>query len=179
MFRTIIVATDGSDHADKAVAMAADLAAKYNAKMTLLHVLLRRNAEARDFRRLIDVNKLPADLRDEFERFEQIQEKKETMASGTAGAFVSIPFSQEVIVGVGNAIVDRAEGIARKHGAGKIDRIVTEGDAADVILQCAKDQDADLIVMGTRGLSDLRGLFVGSVSHKVSHLAECSCIMVR
>jgi len=33
--------------------------------------------------------------------------------------------------------------------------------------------------MGTRGLSDLKGLFVGSVSHKVSHLADCSCITVR
>ena len=53
------------------------------------------------------------------------------------------------------------------------------GDAARVILDCAKERNADLIVMGTRGMSDLRGLLVGSVSHKVSHLADCSCVTVR
>ena len=178
MFRQIIVATDGSDHADKAVAMAGDLAGKYDAKITLLHVLLRRNAGAGDIRRLIDVGKLPPKLREEFEQFSEIRAKKDATSPSSA-SFVSIPFPQEVIAGVGNAIVDKAEGIAREHGARQIDSIVTEGDAAEVILDCARDQNADLIVMGTRGLSDLRGLFVGSVSHKVSHLAECSCIMVR
>ena len=178
MFKTIIVATDGSDHADKAVAMAGDLAAKYDATLTLLHVLLRRNVEAGDLRRLIDVQKLPPKLRQEFEQFANIQAKKDA-GNVTAAAFVSIPFPEEVIVGVGNAIADRAEGIAREHGARKIDRVITEGDAADAVLGCAKDRAADLIVLGTRGLSDLRGLFVGSVSHKVSHLADCTCIMVR
>ncbi len=33
-----------------------------------------------------------------------------------------------------------------------IDGVITEGDPADVILDCAKDQNADLIVMGARGL---------------------------
>ena len=50
MFKTLVVATDGSDHADKAVAVAGDLAAKYSANMTLLHVLMRRNAAAADLR---------------------------------------------------------------------------------------------------------------------------------
>ena len=178
MFKTIIVATDGSDHADKAVVIAADLAVKYDATITLLHVLLRGNAQAGDLRRLVDIEKLPSDLHDEFERFAKIQEQKDA-GNPAAAAYVTIPFSHEVIAGIGNAIVDRAEGIAREHGASSIDRVVTEGDAADIILNCAKDRKADLIVMGTRGLSDLRGLFVGSVSHKVSHLAECTCILVR
>ena len=51
--------------------------------------------------------------------------------------------------------------------------------ATDAILDCAKDRNADLIVMGTRGLSDLKGRFVGSVSHKLSHLADCTFITVR
>jgi len=177
MFKKIVVATDGSDHADKAVAVAGDLAAKYDAEMILVHVFMRRNAEAKDLRRLIDVQMLPDNLREEFERFEAMQEKRRISASTVVAA--SIPFPEDVLVGVGNAIIDKANDIARQHGATRITRVITEGDAADNILYTAKDRDADLIVMGTRGLSDLKGLFVGSVSHKVSHLADCTCITVR
>jgi nucleotide-binding universal stress UspA family protein len=177
MFSTILVATDGSDHADKAVAVAGDLAAKYDADMTLLHVLLRRNAAAADLRKMIDVKNLPDGPREEFERFEAMGRSSDTMTDGAVS--VSLPFPATVLAAVGNALVDKAEGIAREHGAKVIGRVVTEGDPADVILDCAKERKADLIVMGTRGLSDLAGLFVGSVSHKVSHLADCTCITVR
>ena len=37
----------------------------------------------------------------------------------------------------------------------------------------------DLIVMGRRGLGDLGGLLMGSVSHKVCHLADCACLTVK
>ena len=43
----------------------------------------------------------------------------------------------------------------------------------------AKDRMVDAIVIGSRGLSDIKGLFLGSVSHKVGHLAECTCITVK
>ena len=47
------------------------------------------------------------------------------------------------------------------------------------IVDFARDQRADAIVMGSRGLGDVSGLLLGSVSHKVSHLAACTCIMVK
>jgi nucleotide-binding universal stress UspA family protein len=53
------------------------------------------------------------------------------------------------------------------------------GRAARVILEAAGDAGADLIVMGSRGLSDLAGLVVGSVTHKVLHLAHCPVLVVR
>jgi nucleotide-binding universal stress UspA family protein len=47
------------------------------------------------------------------------------------------------------------------------------------IIDLAGEIDASLIVMGTRGLSDGEALFLGSVSHKVAHLARCPVMFVR
>ena len=49
----------------------------------------------------------------------------------------------------------------------------------DRILAAAEHENADMIVMGSRGMGDLKGLFVGSVSNKVSHLAPCTCVTVK
>lgn len=54
-----------------------------------------------------------------------------------------------------------------------------DGRPAQVIVQQAIDLGINLIVMGSRGLSDLKGLAVGSVSHKVSHLAPCTVITLH
>jgi len=53
------------------------------------------------------------------------------------------------------------------------------GYAAKDIVDTAKKQAADLIVMGSRGLSDIAGLFVGSVTHKVLQLAHIPVLVVR
>ncbi len=42
MFKTVLVATDGSKHASKAITLASDLAVKYDARLVLLHVLQYR-----------------------------------------------------------------------------------------------------------------------------------------
>lgn len=53
------------------------------------------------------------------------------------------------------------------------------GRAARVILEAANDAGADVIVMGSRGLSDMAGLVMGSVTHKILHLAHCPVMVVR
>jgi nucleotide-binding universal stress UspA family protein len=58
-------------------------------------------------------------------------------------------------------------------------RSASRGQVAGQILDEAKDVGAGLIVMGTRGLSDLSGLLLGSVAHKVLHLAECPVLITR
>jgi nucleotide-binding universal stress UspA family protein len=56
---------------------------------------------------------------------------------------------------------------------------IRDGDFANCILEVAKKVDADIIVMGRRGLSNLKGFVTGSVSHKVSQRAECSVLTVK
>jgi nucleotide-binding universal stress UspA family protein len=53
------------------------------------------------------------------------------------------------------------------------------GRAARVILELGSEEGVGLIVLGSRGLSDLAGLVLGSVTHKVLHLAHCPVLVVR
>ena len=57
--------------------------------------------------------------------------------------------------------------------------MVFRGDPAEEIIQFAKNNDIDMIVIGSRGLGQIKGLLLGSVSSKVCHLAECTCVTVK
>ena len=61
----------------------------------------------------------------------------------------------------------------------EIHQELLEGSEPDSILSCAKKKQADLIIMGTRGMGALKGLLVGSVSRKVIHLASCPVMVVH
>ena len=50
---------------------------------------------------------------------------------------------------------------------------------ARAILEQARDMDATMIVVGSRGLGALGGLLLGSVAHKVLQLASCPVLVVR
>lgn len=52
------------------------------------------------------------------------------------------------------------------------------GRVAPIIVETAQHEDAGLIVMGTRGLSDWGGVFLGSVTHRVLHLSEIPVLIV-
>ena len=54
-----------------------------------------------------------------------------------------------------------------------------EGPAAEGLLKVAEARNADLIVMGTRGLGTLRGLLLGSVSSRVVQHAHCPVMVTR
>lgn len=60
-----------------------------------------------------------------------------------------------------------------------VDTLVSLGDPADEIVALARREGASLIVMGSRGLSPVRELLLGSVSEKVLRHAHCAVTIVR
>lgn len=92
---------------------------------------------------------------------------------------IAIEASREEREAAGKQVVDRAAEAARELGATNLETVIGQGDPARTIISEARRRGVDAIVMGSRGLSDLKGLVVGSVSHKVSHAADCTVITVR
>lgn len=62
---------------------------------------------------------------------------------------------------------------------GELKTEILEGPPAEAILNVAGVRENDLIIMGTRGLSRLVGLLLGSQSHKVVMHASCPVLLVR
>lgn len=56
--------------------------------------------------------------------------------------------------------------------------LILEGDPAEMIQEAARVEKSDLIVMGTRGLTNVQGMALGSVSHKVLHGVGCMVLLV-
>lgn len=54
-----------------------------------------------------------------------------------------------------------------------------QGDPGTVICEVAGLEKCEMIVMGSRGRSDLKGLLLGSVAHKVIQSAPCPVLIVR
>ena len=52
------------------------------------------------------------------------------------------------------------------------------GDPADALIGAAQDIGADLIVVGSRGMSGMRRFILGSVPNRVSHHCPCSLLIV-
>lgn len=176
MIKTIVVPTDGSSHANKAVALAADIAAKYNARIVLLHVLMR-DATATRLKQMVRGLGLPAKTRKALDEIEEIPLESAAIAGDFAP--IALPVPDKLLSEVGSLIVEKARKAAAAKGVKKIATSLVGGSPADSIVGAAKKEKADMIIMGSRGYSDIKGLLLGSVSHKVSHLAACTCVTVK
>ncbi len=79
---------------------------------------------------------------------------------------------------LGDALLARTEGMLRRYGI-KPSPVLLRGDAATEILEYVHQNQTDLIVAGSRGLSQFRSLWMGSVSRKLVHYAPCSVLIVK
>jgi nucleotide-binding universal stress UspA family protein len=79
------------------------------------------------------------------------------------------------------ALANATEGAERARAAGLVARARPEprqGDVANTILVVAAEVDADVIVMGTRGLGAVKSFLLGSVSHAVIQRADRAVLIV-
>jgi nucleotide-binding universal stress UspA family protein len=149
----VLVPTDGSENAERAVRFSAQVAdRRQQAEVTVVFVHLLVTPSSSVGVLTPAPEQLLTDLSDE----EQVR-------------------AQE--------IVDRAVAVVRSLVTSPdvevSGRIVIGNRVDDGILQVAEEINADIIVVGTRGLSPLRGAIMGSVSHSLIEKARCPVLVVK
>jgi len=123
--RRVLVATDRSETAERAVRFAADMAERYDAELHVLRVLLS----------------------DDGTRAEAARELGEYAAS-----------------------------LAGERGRASV--VIAE-DPADAIVEAARREKADVLVVGSVGMSGRREFLLRNVPNRVSHNAPCTVVIVQ
>jgi nucleotide-binding universal stress UspA family protein len=141
MFQTVVVGTDGSPRADRAVQEAIDIAEREGARLLLVAAFGSRERH-----------------------WEEIQ---------SSARVDTVNMRQ-----VAESVLEREARKARERGV-EVDWDAREGDPADAIIDAAVEHDADLIVVGNKGMSGGKRFLLGSVPNKISHHAPCSVMVVR
>jgi nucleotide-binding universal stress UspA family protein len=77
-----------------------------------------------------------------------------------------------------DATLEAAAAIGRDAGL-EVGIYPRQGDPADAILDIAEELNADLIVVGNKGMTGAKRFLLGSVPNKVSHHAPCSVLIIR
>lgn len=149
MFSKILAAVDGSEHSVRAVELSADLAEKYGASLILLSV------------------------------FKPMRVPESTHSLVRTTRSLEPQHTDDELQKIAEEVLAEAEQHARKHEIPEILTQVKRGQPARSIVATAEEQGADAIVLGSRGLGDVSGVLLGSVSHKVASLAKCNVITVK
>jgi nucleotide-binding universal stress UspA family protein len=79
----------------------------------------------------------------------------------------------------GRDIISHTQSLFNQHGLTADAIMEFCDDPGDRIIQIAREQNFDLIVMGSRGRSLVKELIMGSVSTKVLQKAECPVIIYK
>ena len=176
MMERLLVALDGSAHSDKALELAADLAEVHDAELLLVHVMSTAPLS------LAEREMAAAEYVDELASWTTTRATTGTGELEGTGHELLLHYTDlthHFRQTMGKHLMSEAKKKIAGRKIGQVHILLADGDPASTIVGLARDRKADAIVIGSRGLSDVKGLFLGSVSHKVSHLAECTCITVK
>jgi len=150
LIKKILVAIDGSSYSNKVAKYGEDIALRYSAEITLIHVV-------EPPRSLIPVSEIDTGLAAEIEYLEKIAKKMESNAENMLNGYKKYM---------------KDEGLNVKIR-------VEKGNPSDIILNIAEDEHYDLIIVGSRGLGNVKRFILGSVSDKISKHANCPVLIVR
>ncbi len=173
MFQNILVPVDGSSPSSNALNVAIDVATKYEAQLSIVHAIHRKvSIEA---------------LHEVADRYGFLDQVSEDLANPDIIAPLTAPVAgvpiamipDAVLKNIGNLLLEKSVSRARSQGLDTVATELLDEDPADAILRYAERNNIDLIVAGSRGLSGIKGLFLGSVSHKLIEEVKCPCLVVK
>jgi nucleotide-binding universal stress UspA family protein len=174
--KRILVATDGSSHGLKAIAAAAKLASAENAALTIINVMDDRSLSSE----LVHFG--------EDELAGAMQARSSVLPANVANLYAELMWPDAVNLierqslllkeVVSENILVHSDDQARKAGAVEVQTLSKSGDPAAQILAAAESINADLIVLGRRGLGRIAELLLGSVSSKVLHHSRVNVLVV-
>jgi nucleotide-binding universal stress UspA family protein len=174
MFKSIVVAFDGSAHAGKALEIGATLAVQEQAPLGIVYVVDASHMEiSPEIRRMGEI--------------EHTIEPMPRMAVNLEAAPVDLVSTmtqtsvdaENAMVQYADFLVEQARQSAMEHGATEVESRAVAGNPAEEVVAYARDRKADLIICGSRGFGRVKSLLLGSTSHKITQLAECSCLTVK
>jgi nucleotide-binding universal stress UspA family protein len=177
MIKRVLVALDGSDHAKRAMDLACEMASRFDAELIAVHVIPNKSISQAE-RRL-------AEAEFQFEGAKDFNVMSAMGASSHTGlqsqrlAEQAAETQGRLRWALGNCLMSNAHARAKEKAVQKVRTITRAGDPAKEILSVAGEEHVDIIVMGRRGMGGLAGLLIGSVSHEVTHRAECACLTVK
>lgn len=154
MYAKILVAIDGSEHSNKILNHAIELAKKFGSEITLIHVYS------------VVVPTVPATS----------SFGPPTLDTPAAAAVAAKMTDNSK--NLGHKILNEAERIVVDYGI-TVAKVLKEGDAVKEIVAEAESGGYDLIVLGHRGMSKLSELLLGAVSEGVGHKAPCPVLIVK
>lgn len=157
----LLVGTDGSATAMRAVDMACGLAARLEAQPTIVTVYEKLSEH--------ELEQLRADPDDPIAQWNAAPVAKETPAE-----------FRWRIAGAAQAqdVLERAADHAAAQGVDAETRAI-EGYPADVLLELASSEGFDLIVVGSVGMSGAKRLMLGNVPHRISHHAPTDVLILH
>ena len=153
MIKKILVALDGSEHANHALNFALDLAEKYSAKIVLLSVIQPVIVPLSHYQTTGMHTPIPPVAMDTY--------SKELKASHKKVLSEALKKAKEIKLAL------------------NVSTKLVEGRPSDKIIETTKEGNFDIIVMGSRGLGDIRKSFLGSVSDRVADEAACPVLIVK
>lgn len=92
-----------------------------------------------------------------------------TVYAGVGSGMVLTQDTVDVLREGAVAVMTQARAIVQRQGITAVPHLVEATDTADAILAVARDVDAELVVVGRRGLGAVKRLFLGSVSEALVH----------
>jgi len=174
MFKSIVVAFDGSRPSSRALEVGTGLASRDQAALGIIYVIDEAGLHMpENLRRMGEIEHVidrPPQM------LINIEDTPEAMISNLSRASAD---SLRAIRQYAEFLLQQAAKKAKEAGAKGIDTILEQGDPAEAVVAWAKDRGADLIVCGNRGMGRWKSFLLGSTSSRITQLAECSCLTVK